>query len=386
MEAAQYELIVIGGGPAGSACAITAARLGVKVLLLEKDRFPRQKVCGEFVSPESLGLLHGLLRESLLKDGLPNDASRNILPADARDRSAMSNDLFLSAPQVLSSRIFLDNKSLTLPVSPAAQSIPRFNLDPALFQAAQNNGVTAKEGVAVSEVRRNDLFHVVAAAEKTYTARAVVNASGRWSKLTQFDVTGKDKWLGLKAHFTEASPPQSVDLYFFPGGYCGVTPVSANAINACAMVRSDVAHTLEEVFAKEPRLWQRSRAWQPLFAAVTTSPLYFREPETECDGMMLAGDAAGFIDPFAGDGISLALQSGSLAAESIIPFLRGSCSIEEARRQYRSAYRKRFTAAFRNAARLRAALAAPRWVRSAGLAIAAIPAVGKMLVKGTRAR
>ena len=151
------------------------------------------------------------------------------------------------------------------------------------------------------------------------------------------------------------------------------------------MVRSYVAHTLEEVFAKEPHLWQRSRAWQPLFPTVTTSPLYYREPETECDGMLLAGDSAGFIDPFAGDGISLALQSGSLAAESIIPFLRGSCSLEHAQRQYRAAYRKRFTAAFRNAARLRAALAAPKWVRSAVGAFAAVPSVGKMLVRGTRA-
>ncbi len=58
-------------------------------------------------------------------------------------------------------------------------------------------------------------------------------------------------------------------------------------------------------------LQQSQPAWQPLFPAVTTSPLYFREPETESERMLLAGDAAGFIDPFAGDGISLALQSGT---------------------------------------------------------------------------
>ena len=357
MEAAQYDLIIVGAGPAGSACAITAARAGAKVLLLEKDHFPRQKVCGEFVSPESLGLLHGFL-----KDGR-----------------------FQSCPQVISSRIFLDNKTIALPVSPAAQSIPRFDLDAALFAAAQNAGVTAYEGVAVSEVQRDEVFHV-RTPESTYAARTVVNATGRWSKLTQFDVAGKDKWIGLKAHFTEPSPPQSVDLYFFPGGYCGVTPVGPNSINACAMVRADAAHTLEDVFTKEPRLFQRSRAWKPLFSTVTTSPLYFRESETESNGMFLVGDAAGFIDPFAGDGISLALQSGTLAAESIVPFLHGSCSLEEAHQQYRTAYRKRFAPAFRNAARLRSALAAPKWIRSAALAFAAMPGVGKMLVRGTRAR
>ena len=196
MEAAQYDLIVVGAGPAGSACAITAARAGAKVLLLEKDQFPRQKVCGEFVSPESLGLLHGFLE-------------------DGR---------FRSCPQVVSSRIFLDNKTLVIPVSPAAQSIPRFDLDPALFAAAQRAGATAHEGVAVTEVQRDGVFHVRTSGS-TYAARAVVNATGRWSKLTQFDVAGKDKWIGLKAHFTEPSPPQTVDLYFFSSGYCGVTPV-----------------------------------------------------------------------------------------------------------------------------------------------------------------
>ena len=357
METAQYDLIVVGAGPAGSACAITAARAGAKVLLLEKDRFPRQKVCGEFVSPESLGLLHGFLD-------------------DGR---------FRSCPQVVSSRIFLDNKTLVIPVSPAAQSIPRFDLDAALFAAAQNAGVTAHEGVAVQEVQRDGVFHV-RTAESAYSARAVVNATGRWSKLTQFDVAGKDKWIGLKAHFTEPSPPQSVDLYFFSGGYCGVTPVGENSINACAMVRADAAHTLEDVFAKEPRLFQRSRAWQPLFPTVTTSPLYFREPETQSEGVFLAGDAAGFIDPFAGDGISLALQSGTLAARSIVPFMRGTCSLEQAHQQYQAAYRRRFTPAFRNAGRLRSALAAPKWLRNAALAFASVPGVGKMLVRGTRAR
>jgi flavin-dependent dehydrogenase len=357
LEAAQYDLIIVGAGPAGSACAITAARAGAKVLLLEKDHFPRQKVCGEFVSPESLGLLYGFLK----------------------------NGKFQSCPQVMSSRIFLDNKILALPVSPAAQSIPRFDLDPALFAAAQNAGVTACEGVTVNAVERDEVFNVRTSAN-TYFARAVVNATGRWSKLTQFDVAGKDKWIGLKAHFTEPSPPQTVDLYFFPGGYCGVTPVGPNSVNACAMVRADAAHTLEDVFTKEARLFQRSRNWQPLFATVTTSPLYFREPETESDGVFLAGDAAGFIDPFAGDGISLALQSGTLAAQSIVPCLRGSCSLEQAHQHYRTAYHKRFAPAFRNAARLRNALAAPKWVRSAALAFAAVPGVGKMLVRGTRAR
>ena len=132
------------------------AVLGAKVLLLEKDRFPRQKVCGEFVSPESLGLLHGFL-----EDG------------------TVSNLALRSA----SSRIFLDDQILTLPVSPAAQSIPRFDLDAALFVAAQNAGVTAHEGVAVHEVQRDELFHV------THAGKHVCCARGR-----------ERHWTMVKAH------------------------------------------------------------------------------------------------------------------------------------------------------------------------------------------
>ena len=356
MEAA-YDLIVAGAGPAGSACAIAAARAGARVLLLEKDRFPRHKVCGEFVSPESLMLLSGLLGDR---------------PFD-------------SHTAVDSTRIFVDGKCLRLPLTPAAQSIPRFELDARLFASARLAGAAAREDTTIHAVRRQETFQVETSAG-AFTARAVVNATGRWSRLTQFEAGERQKWLGLKAHFSEASAPSSVDLYFFDGGYCGVTPVDHQTVNACAMVRADAARSLEEVFGKSAELKSRSSNWQPLFPAVTTSPLYFREPETESEGMLLAGDAAGFIDPFAGDGISLALQSGALAAEQLIPFFGGKCSLESVRHQYRQAYKKRFAPAFRNAARLRGAFAAPRWVRSAALAIAGMPGVGRMLIQGTRAR
>jgi flavin-dependent dehydrogenase len=357
LEAAEYDLIVAGAGPAGSACAITAARAGAHVLLLEKDRFPRHKVCGEFVSSESLDLLDGLLGKTKL--------SAHML--------------------VNSARFFVDGKRLSLPVSPAAQSIPRYELDAALFQAAQSAGAITREGITIHEVKSKAVFQVTTS-ENSLTAKAVVNTTGRWSKLTQFDVSGKEKCLGLKAHFSESSPPSSVDLYFFPGGYCGVTPVDGNSVNACAMVRADVARSLEEVFAQEPELRRRSQSWRALFPDVTTSPLYFREPETEANGMMLAGDAAGFIDPFAGDGISLALQSGVLAAKTILPFLAGKCSWEQTLDEYRTSYHRRFVPAFRNAARLRTAFAGPRWARTTAFALASMPGVGRMLMKRTRAR
>lgn len=358
MEKAEYDLIVVGGGPAGSACAITAARAGAHVLLLEKDKFPRHKVCGEFVSPESLQLLEWLLGKRC----------------------------FLESPLIDRARVFSGRKSISLPIDPAAQSIPRFELDDALLSAAQTAGAQVLEETTVREIQAANLFSAKTA-DKTFSSRAVVNATGRWSELTQKPAIRKqEKWIGLKGHFQETNPSPTVDLYFFDGGYCGVQPVSNGAVNACAMVRADAARSLEEVFARQPALLQRAQPWQPLFPPITTSPLYFREPQTESGGMVLAGDAAAFIDPFAGDGISLALHSGTLAAECLEGFFQGRCSLDEARQQYAAAYRRQFAPAFRNAARLRMMLSAPPWIRSMLVSLAGTKPFSKAIVKRTRAK
>ncbi|HET7873535.1 MAG TPA: NAD(P)/FAD-dependent oxidoreductase [Terriglobales bacterium] len=365
----EYDLIVAGAGPAGCACAITAARAGARVLLLEKDTFPRHKVCGEFVSPESLELLQSLLRPT---------------SAELAAFSSLSSRLTIGA-----ARIFLDGKSITIRVSPPARSVPRFDLDAALLNSARSHGASVREQTTVCEVQnRGRYFHVVTAAQ-TFTGKTVVNASGRWSHLSQPKTDSGARWIGFKAHFREAGPPPSVDLYFFPGGYCGVTPVNDGpdaAVNACAMVRADVCRSLPEVFAQHPELWRRSRDWEPLFPAISTSGLIFREPETRDRELLLAGDAAGFIDPFAGDGISLALHSGTLAGECMCAFLERKWSLEQALIQYGDRYRGRFSRAFKNAAHLRRLLETPAWIRSRLLGLAGTSLVAGLIVRGTRAK
>lgn len=329
------------------------------MLLLEKDRLPRHKVCGEFVSAESLHLLASLL----------------------------GNDRFSSQPEIRSTRIFIGRKSVSLTVSPAARSIPRFDLDRALLEAARNAGVRVEENKPVQQVESTlDGPFVLKTVNTTFSAKAVINATGRWSQLTADRTPARTRWIGIKAHFRENSPAQSVDLYFFSGGYCGVQPVGRDAVNAAAMVRTDSAQSMDQVLAAHPELWKRSRNWQPLFQAITTSPLYFRPPQTEDRGMLLAGDAAAFIDPFAGDGISLALNSGKLAADSVTGVWQGTQSLAAVQEQYRAEYQRRFARAFRNAARLRRLLASPPWVRTGLLALLQQPPVAAYVVRGTRAR
>jgi menaquinone-9 beta-reductase len=366
----HYDLIIIGGGPAGTSAAISAVRRGARVLLLERGRFPRHKVCGEFVSAESLGLLSELFHD---------------------DHAALLRD----AIRIPRARVFLDGRMVQTAVDPPAASIARLDLDAALWHSAENAGVDARQQITVqSSLTANGLFRVVTNAGE-FEARALVNASGRWSNLSLAPAQGvasQKKWLGLKAHYTEAFPESSVDLYFFDGGYCGVQPVAVSdetsnggRVNASAMVRADVASTLPDVFAQHPALRERSRNWTRLSDPVSTSPLIFRDPQPARDNVLMVGDAAGFVDPFVGDGISLALRGGSLAAECLAPFFAGKVSLPEAVARYRELYTESLLPVFRASSKIRQMLKLPRTVRKPLLFLLEnAPAITRYAVRKTR--
>ena len=122
-----YDIAVIGGGPAGTSAAITAARAGARVLLLERGSFPRQKVCGEFVSSESLELLQNLLGES----------------ADT-ETSAKTSAMLRDAVRIERALTFIDGQIIETQIAPAACSIPRYEMDAALWRRAQWLGVDAR--------------------------------------------------------------------------------------------------------------------------------------------------------------------------------------------------------------------------------------------------
>jgi flavin-dependent dehydrogenase len=342
-----YDLIVIGSGPGGSSAAICAARAGARVLLLERGSFPRHKVCGEFVSAESLGLLAELLQSRA--------------------------NLIDSAIRIDRARLFLDGQIVESAIRPAAASIARFDLDLALWQAATASGVETRDHVSVARVEHGDTSLVISAAG-SLRAHAVVDASGRWSNLSSRQSSPGPKWLGIKGHFREAHPSKTVDLYFFDGGYCGVQPVDlqddgsqGQRINACAMVRADRATDFPQIFTLHPELKARSLDWEPLMTPCTTSPLVFRKPTPVRKGMLLVGDAAGFVDPFVGDGISLALRSGAMAADCLITTMSGNSA--DAAQLYAGRYQRELGPIFRASSALRRVLALPSAMRRPALAL-----------------
>src|ERR1041384_8812059 len=146
-----YDLIVIGAGPAGASAAITAARNGASVLLLERGTFPRHKVCGEFVSAESLDLLGGFLG--------PRYAP-----------------LLTSAIRIPQARLFFDGAPLQTRIDPPAASIARLDLDATLWELAGEYGVKARHQTIVQEVSGNGPFRITKSSGE-FNSLALINAT-----------------------------------------------------------------------------------------------------------------------------------------------------------------------------------------------------------------
>ncbi len=361
IERAHYDLAVVGGGPAGTSAAITAARGGASVAVFDSSEFPRQKVCGEFVSAESLGLLRELVRGH-----------------------ARADEILYQAPAIARARIFASGRMAETAIQPPGLSIPRTVLDLLLWECAQQAGVAAHSKSEVQSITGHGPFRV-ATAHGEFLADAVVLCTGRWSRFSDSSAVGSGpKWIGLKAHYREQNPGLSTDLYFFDNGYCGVQPVAPDSVNVCALVRSDVATTLEAVFERSPQLAARAEQWERVTAPVSTAPVLYRKPVCLRDGILLAGDGAGFIDPFAGDGISLAMRSGQAAAECLRPFLIGEAALEVACQEYEAVYRQQFAPLIAASMRVRRLVSLPGIARPVALQMLRIPGVLPYLIKKTR--
>jgi flavin-dependent dehydrogenase len=361
----SFDLAVIGAGPAGSSAAITAARAGLRVLLVERGRFPRHKVCGEFISAESLELLGWLLGES-------------------------APDLIRGSLLLTKGRVLVDGRTLAIPINPAAASIARYDLDFALWNAAGLSGAHLFPQTAVRKIRGSGPFAVETSIGE-FHALAVINASGRWSNLSQTDpATVSSRGLGLKAHM-RGKLGSTVDLYFFEDGYCGVQPVrGANGeplMNVCALLQTAGSCTWNELLARDPVLESRSRTWTAVFPNLSTFPVIFHDPCPVSGSTLNVGDAAAFVDPFVGDGIAIALRGGNIATRCLLPYLRGECALATSVKKYSEDYQRQLRPVYRSSSLLRKLVGLPRGLRAPLLSIwEHSPGIAEHFLQATRSR
>jgi len=306
------DLGIIGGGPAGAFAAAEAARRGLRVIIWERDRFPRDKVCGEFLSPESLPLL------------------REHIPAALKRGAPIRHASFYSRKGRCS--------SLNLPAE--GLGLSRAVLDEALWRAAGKAGAECRQGQRIDGLqpcangsRNRGGWQVQPASGPSCRTERLLVACGRWWKLKGIESPASSlarpfcgEWAGAKAHFAGMARRESVEIYFFPGGYCGLAPVEDGRYNACCLIHRSLTRSAGgrgaedfsawiERLAAHPALKLRLQGAIQISPTLTTAPVHPERRDAERGGILFAGDSAGFVDPFTGDGISMALHSGRIAAD-----------------------------------------------------------------------
>lgn len=337
----QYETITVGAGPAGSAVATFLAQAGRSVLVLEKDRFPRPKVCGEFLSSDASASLERLgVRESVERLGAERIVRGSIHPP--------------AGPSI----------SFRLPAP--ALGISRFLFDDLLARRATQAGADVRFGARVVSIERARGRFRVRALEgqgpAEFESGIVVGAWGRWDALDRSLERGfvrrRARFFGWSRDYggETRSLAEQVRLYLFPGGYCGLSRVEGGTVNLAGVVSERALRRAGPGWESVCRHARESNssldtdlsALEPgPVGFLGTGPVFFTAKPPIENGTLMAGDAAGVIDPFSGEGQASALASGILAGETIESGLSEGHSTDEIARAYGRAWRLSFERRFR---------------------------------------
>jgi flavin-dependent dehydrogenase len=389
----SYDIVIAGGGPAGASAAIHLARRGARVALAEQKKFPRAKLCGEFISPECL--LH--FERLGVSEGMRSACGAEILETVFYSCSGKS----VNVPS-----LWFGLKNV------CALGLSRAEMDVRLLARARELGVEVLEeaqaaGLILEEGRVRGLRLRTNEGECRLRAPVTIDATGRGHALARLlekeersnghRQRRRAPLVAFKAHLEGASGhPSHCEIYFYRGGYGGLSRIENGLSNLCFIA---AARDVRACGSDPQRVWREvvqtnSRARRTLARAHACSEWlsvaldhFGRREPVPVEGLLLAGDAASFIDPFTGSGMLMALESGELAAETIIrhlPRLQAGHSFQSLAREYRVRYRDQFNARLRVCSLLRRAAFVPGLAAAAILASGASERVRRCLARATR--
>jgi flavin-dependent dehydrogenase len=332
---AFWDAVVVGAGPGGSSAALALATKGRRVLVLEKDRFPRHKVCGAFLAGEGVEALQSL----------------GLLETVRRARPEVIREGSVALP---------DGRSVPVPLDAPALGVSRYFLDEQLARGAAQIGAEIRFGARVVSARggaRASRFSWVdAEGVHDGASRVVIGAWGRWDALDRSlgraFLKGR-RYFGWSAELSGDSLflAGRVRLYLFRGGYCGLSRVEGGRVNLAGVISEKQRRkagpgweAVLEGIRRENRALDRDLAGLRISSdgSLGTGPVFFTSKPPVENGVLMAGDAAGVLDPFSGEGQSAALASGLLAAEAAEAALSGAIPIDRLPRLYARAWKARF--------------------------------------------
>ena len=314
------DVAIVGGGPAGSTCAAFCAAAGLRTVVIEREKFPREKVCGDCINPACWPVIERL------------DLAREIrnLPHGVLDAVEF---------------ISIDGRKLRVDLPHGDRSeiaIKRSVFDHLLLNRARALGSQVREEATLIALdRTREQNWKIDIVRETFVARVVVGADGRNStvaRLRNLLPRPERERVALQAHI---ALPQDfgnrIVLQFLPEGYSGQAPVNGHELNLCLVGTPPTISSLR-AWAKQQFNLPADQTWR------TITPLTRAPVPVAHEDLFFIGDAARVVEPFTGEGIYYALRSGELAANAIIKIIRGEdreSAVREFARAHRAMYRGR---------------------------------------------
>jgi len=314
----KYEVIIVGGGPAGSSCATVLAQAGIRVGLFEKEKFPRNKICGETVNPKCWELFDILGVSPAILSASPCTIDEV--------RITNSKGFCVGARISKNSRPFF--------------SIKRSTLDHLLLENAGNSGAHVQEERRVIDLCWNAEWQVTARSPHTgeiehYFSRFLIGADGRNSLVAAkglaipASAAAKADAPRVGVQWHAPRQPQlgaALEMYLFAQGYFGIVNVDAQSANVALVTCGKLAQLAKQNFTRflETTVFLNSAAarrfanLQSRGEVRTTFPIDPRVNPQKHASAYLIGDAWHTVEPFTGEGIYFAIRDGIIAATKIL--------------------------------------------------------------------
>ena len=322
------DVIVVGGGPAGASTAWHLARSGVATTLVDRARFPRDKPCAEYLSPEASRILEAM----------------GAMPAIDAARPARLNGMIVRSPGGYAMRGDFSGAHGYRGHAPHGLALPRRTLDAIVLDRARAAGVNVVEGAKVLDVERdaNGAASGVALEHDgrtptRLTARFVIGADGLRSVVARrLGLSRTAAWprrVALVAHYRGvAGMSDCGEMLVRREGYLGLAPVGHGLVNVALVVPASLARhwrgrvepLLDEWLRNDPRLAPRFADARRVDEIRATGPFASKARRATAPGAALVGDAADFFDPFTGEGIYAALLGGEMLAPFVVESLRAT--------------------------------------------------------------
>jgi menaquinone-9 beta-reductase len=362
------DVVIVGAGPAGSLAALILARRGARVALYDREQFPRPKLCGDTLNP---GALRVLARHMPLAE-----IARRAIPLDG---------MILTGPRVSVRGAYGQNVH--------GQAMVRRDLDMLLLTEATRAGVEFRDRTSISAPVLDAQRRVVGVRTRGRSGHAgderaamVIAADGRGSRLARAVALARypahpRRW-AIGGYFEDADVDRQYgEMHVRRGLYIGVAPVPGDLTNVCLVMPHlsgdggwrDPAAMLLDVTRTDARLAHRFARARLVDGPRVLGPMAVDASAAGVSGMLLAGDAAGFIDPITGDGLRLAFESATLAADVVLDVLAGRVDRREAAAALAGKRQRAFANKWRFNRTIRSLVATPSAVSGAAIAARLAP-------------